>query len=390
MTDNKPCFLSVKRPKLYALDPFYLEKSMELLEGSNSMVKQALIKLTLDADDALKKEPQTVTNKELIPPSGDKHDYFSISPYWWPNPDKPDGLPYIQQDGLVNPERKSNKTDSTRTQIFFSSINTLSIAYYFTKKRVYAERVALLIRTWFLDSTTKMNPNLYYSQAVPGLAEGRSSGIIDFRKIYQVIDALGLIEDTSIILESEYLELIEWLRMYNDWLLFSEFGQEEGNRENNHGIWYYVQIISIALFMGDLEKVKLFFDNVIIKKLENSVDKDGRQLNELKRTRPFHYSLFNLEAMMLLARFAEHVGIDLWSFSSNDNPIRKAFDFLIYYLDKPKEWPFKDLENFNSLKMLPIILQAERAYSSGSYSKYLNIIPFESLNFRERLLWPTL
>lgn len=53
-------------------------------------------------------------DKTLVAASGNKHDYYSFPPYWWPNPDTQDGLPYIRKDGQTNPDANSDATDKNR------------------------------------------------------------------------------------------------------------------------------------------------------------------------------------------------------------------------------------------------------------------------------------
>ena len=49
--------------------------------------------LMKEADKAMNLTPPSVMDKSMTASSGDKHDYMSMGPYWWPDPSKPDGTP---------------------------------------------------------------------------------------------------------------------------------------------------------------------------------------------------------------------------------------------------------------------------------------------------------
>src|SRR5262245_17435085 len=87
-------------PRVFALNPSALAETRARLRAGDATLQLALAALLADARKALATKPISVTQKSaLLPPTNDKHDYFSLSPYWWPDPSKPDGLPYIRRDG---------------------------------------------------------------------------------------------------------------------------------------------------------------------------------------------------------------------------------------------------------------------------------------------------
>ena len=152
-------------PRVFVLQPGDLVETRKRLHANDASPLPALNKLKRDADDALNGGTFSVVHKELAPPSGDKHDYMSIAPYWWPNPNTPNGLPYVRRDGEVNLERDQT-SDRRRLDDLVRGVTTLALGYFFTGREDYAAHAARLMRAWFLDDATRMNPHLRYAQAV--------------------------------------------------------------------------------------------------------------------------------------------------------------------------------------------------------------------------------
>src|SRR2546425_910942 len=178
-------------PVVYSLDAKALETNKSRVKAGDPLVMPAYKQLLKDADKALEFGPVSVMEKKNDPPSGDKHDYMSLAPYFWPDPSKSNGLPYMRKDGQTNPEVNDYK-DKEYMPKLCEVANTLALAYYFSGENKYAEHAARLLRVWFLDKATRMNPNLNYSQAIKGQNDGRGAGLIDSRHFIKLTDAIGL------------------------------------------------------------------------------------------------------------------------------------------------------------------------------------------------------
>jgi hypothetical protein len=312
----------------------------------SSHMKGMLKQLRASADKALERGPYSVMDKSVVPPSGDKHDYISYSRYWWPNPDSSDGLPYIRRDGQTNRESVA-LGDRVSVGSMCDDVETLSLAYYFFEDEEYAEHAALLLQTWFLDPRTQMNPHLRFGQAVPGLTEGKRSGVIDTRHFVRVLDAVALLEESQAWSASDHQKLKDWFTEYLHWLRTSPLGVAESQSENNHGTWYDAQTARIALFVGQHQVAQDIVRRSRTERLEKQITSDGRQPEELERTKSLHYSFFNLSAYCALARVGDAVDVNLWDYPSSEDPaIRRALDYLLPYVKQEKHWPYEQIAPF--------------------------------------------
>ena len=312
----------------------------------SSEVERALKGLTSQADLALQNGPYSVVDKKLVPPSGDKHDYMSYSRYWWPNPDTDDRLPYVRRDGHVN-RKLLSQGDRNRIGSFYDDVEALSLAAYLIDAEKYAPHARLLVRTWFINPKTRMNPNLKYGQAVPGRAEGRGVGIIDTRHFIRVLDAVALLDALDQFSQDDQAALKRWFAEYLEWLVSADLAMDEKRAKNNHGSWYSAQVARIALFVGRDKLAREIIKDVRDNRISNGIQPNGSQPEELRRTRSLHYSLFNLEALSIVARMGEHVDMDVWGHEdSSGASLQRGFDFVMPYVTKPKEWTYPQMGEF--------------------------------------------
>ena len=369
--------IAAELPDYFLAKPGSLAKALQRYKDGDKDLAKAVKNVIKSADEALAMDPPSVMAKTATPPSGDKHDYLSLAPYFWPDEKAKDGLPYLRHDGKVNPEsRDEAKNDSTRIRLMGDSIDALALGFFFSREERYATKAAALARAWFLDPATRMNPNLKYAQAVRGVNDGRGTGILEGRHIAIAADALRLLEGSEAWTAKDRDALNAWLETYLDWLLNSEAGHDEHNAKNNHGTYYDVQSAHLALCLGKQEVAKRIIAEARQRRVAVQIEPDGRQPLELARTTSFSYSRFNLEALCELATLGEHSGEDLWNFSTEDGRgIRKAIDYMLPYVDVPaKEWPLKQIKDKHEDQFMPILRQAALAYGDPKYvaiiSKY--------------------
>lgn len=332
-----------------------LSKVKSDIDGNSEVYRAAYEKLIRDADKALTEGPFSVMQKTQTAPSGDKHDYLSLAPYWWPDPDKADGLPWIRRDGEVNPMTRGENVDDPAKDKMIGNVGTLSLAYFFSGDNRYAAKAKELLRVWFVDEATRMNPNLNYAQGVPGSSEGRGFGVIEFAGISHIITAIEILELENQLDSSLGVPLRKCLGDYLDWLQTSELGLFEKTRENNHGTLYDIQEVSLLLFFDKIAEAKSVLETVIENRISAQIEPDGSQPDELKRTKALTYSILNLSGLTKLAFLGRKKGVevDLWSYESATGDMKKAYAYLAPFLNEETIWPYQQLGSMeNALERL--------------------------------------
>ncbi|MEV6196825.1 alginate lyase family protein [Streptomyces sp. NPDC051920] len=337
-------------PETVVLDGARLRRTRARLEKGDRGLARALRELTARADNWLDQGPWTVVDKPKPAPGGDVHDYLSQAPYWWPSQpataDNPWGCPYVQRDGQRNPEVDTG-TDRQDAEKVFDSTYDLALAWYYTGEKRYAVKAAQVLRTWFLDPATRMNPNLDHGQFIPCRYDGRAIGIIDFSQSYtSVLDAIALL-DTGAPGWSrrDRAAMLAWNTGYRDWLTDSAFGKEEGAARNNHGTFYDMQLAALACATGDKDLARRTVLAAGALRVDPQIAADGGQPQELARTRSWHYSTFDLVAYTRLAAIGRKVGVDLWAYRGPDGQsLFKAVGYLLPAATGAEPWNHPELE----------------------------------------------
>jgi hypothetical protein len=339
------------------------------------------------ADKLLKEGPYTIVDKPKPPPGGDKHDYISMAPYYWPDPTKPDGLPYIRKDGQHNPE--INKYDRPLLGKMSQAVGDLALAYYLTGDERYAEHAAKLLGVWFLDADTYMRPHLNFAQFIPGVNNGRGIGIIETRLLVDVVDGVGLLSGSKHWTKQDQAGMEKWFTDYVNWLRTSKNGRDEDNAANNHGSWYDVQVVTFALFVGDRDLAKKVLEDAKTRRIAKQIEPDGSQPLEEKRTRSFDYSEFNLRALICLASLGDRLGVDLWHFETKDGRgIRKALDYLIPFAAGEKEWKHEQIAKAKFADLAPLLRRVAVAYNEPRYERLIDKVAPRGLSGVTGLMYP--
>jgi len=392
---KKPCFIvcllligAIARAEvpLISFSAQELATARGRLAHGDASLAPALAALRAEANLALQLKPLSVMDKLRTTPSGDKHDYISLAPYWWPDPKDPK-RPYIRHDGLRNPGSEDKKySDHPAWLKVSSAIETLGLAYYFTGNEAYAEHAANLARTWFIDPATRMNPNINFGQYVTGVNEGREEGVIEFLVLIPVCDSLALIAASPAWTEKDAQAFHAWLDAYFTWLTESPTGRAEAAATNNHGTCADVQTAYIALMLGKTGCAKKLLGDGLQKRLARQVEPDGRQPLELARTKSLNYSLKNLEELFILARLGDRAGVDWWGYATPDGrSLRVALRYLAPYADPGRPWLKNDLVPGDRTRLFALFAQALRHGDDPLFREMLHFSPADA---RWHLIWP--
>jgi hypothetical protein len=347
------------------------------------------------ADSALTQLPITITAYRSLRSAGGSHDFFSEGDYWWPDPQNPQG-PYIQRDGLTNPD---NFVEHRNAMIRFSRImGALASAYILTGEDKYARHAFVHARSWFIDTATRMHPHMLYAQAIQGRFTGRGIGIIDMIQFMEVSQALLKLESSRSAKPTEYKVFRNWFDDYLRWVTTHKYGIDEKNALNNHGTCWTMQVATFARFTKNqalLDTCRTRYRNI---HLPDQMAAEGSFPKELVRTKPYGYSIFNLDAMVMICQILSDRQHDLWSFhSANNRTILNGIDFLFPYVQNKHLWPYKqDVMYWNDWPVAqPFLLFGANAFRRPEWLrtwKQLNHAPvvqeiIRNLPVRHPLIW---
>jgi hypothetical protein len=364
-----------KLPRTIIFDPYaLLEIKQAVVRHDDSIMQEFLKKVIKEANSFLSKNTTSVMDKTQLPPSGDRHDFYSLSHYRWPNPDTPDGLPYVSRDGKINPEIYTIP-DKKNLDETVQAVKMLALAYYFTNDPQYASKAEELLRVWFVDEDTYMNPNLNYAEFVRG-GEMNPGGIMEGRPFTELTDAIRLLQDSPQWTEEVQQGMDLWFTNYLDWLLNSDSGKKEGRKANNHGTYYLVQVSSIALFVNKTGLAKEILEATMqepssasnddaSKLIAEKIKPDGHQPFEAERTNALDYHTVNLLALFQLASIGERVGFDLWNFEFEGSGLRKALDYILPYALGKEPWPYQQVNSIRKPTVAEISCQGMIHYQNN-------------------------
>ncbi len=300
------------------------------------------------ADRYLKRDPVTITSARAARSAGGLHDFFSEGDYWWPDPKNPGG-PYVRRDGESNP---ANFVEHRRAMIRLSvEMPALTAAWTLTHDGTYAAQARKHLRAWFVDPATRMNPSLTYAQAIHGVTTGRGTGIIDTIHLVEVARAVEALRRGGALPDAEFSTIRAWFADYTRWMMTSANGIEERDAKNNHGTCWVMQVAAFATLTGDAPAVEMCRTRFKTVLLPTQMAADGGFPLELGRTKPYGYSLFNLDAMATICEIIDgphgpartgpyRNGGSLWTYELPDGRgMRRALAFMAPFIADKTRWP---------------------------------------------------
>lgn len=316
---------------------------------------------------AMQQQPETVTAHTSERSAGSKHDFFSEGDYWWPNPLSIDS-PYIQKDGLTNPGNfVAHRLSMTRLSRI---IGALASAYKLTGDNKYVLHAMQHCQAWFVNKQTMMNPNLLYAQAIKGRFTGRGIGIIDTIQLIEVVQGLLSMESSAAIDKATLVTIKNWFAQYINWLTTHKYGKDEMNAENNHGTCWVMQVACFAKFIGNKQMMDFCSNRYKKVLLPKQMAADGSFPLELKRTKPFGYSIFNLDAMATICQVLSSPDDNLYSFTTTDGKsLKKGIEYLYPYVHAKNKWPLvPDVMYWNEWPVAqPFLVFGAKAYNNRQW-----------------------
>jgi len=326
------------------------------------------------ANSFLTEKPVTVTAAHCERSVGGLNDFYSEGDYWWPDPQNPDA-PYIQKDGQSNPD---NFSAHRHAMVRFSDITaTLTSAWLLTGNKKYSGKALEHLNAWFVNPATMMNPNMLYAQAIKGRFTGRSIGLIDAYHLVEVAQSVRVLTDKGGITAEQAAKIKEWFSKFLTWMTTHEYGLKEMEAENNHGTCWVATAASFAMLVGNQSAIDLCtyrFKNVL---LPNQMDADGSFPREIKRTKPYGYSLFNMDAFANVARILSTPANNLWEYTTSDGKsLKKGMEYIYPFIADKSKWPFaKDIYIWEEWPVRQSsLLFAGLAYNNENYiNTYLNL-----------------
>ena len=345
---------------------------------SGEVSAAAVERLRREADKLLNLPTYKVVDIKLPRPSGNPHDFVSMGPYWWPNPDTPDGLPWVNRDGYVNPDTVTGIAPGG----VYSRVRTLALACLYIGDNGYSEYASRQLYDWFINPETYMNPHGLYAQGIPGVCEGRGTGLISFGQAYVLFDGIGILECLGLIDDNLVARVKEWFVKFADWILTHEYGLRIDMGGDNHASWHDANLLATAIFTDRVSLKKNICLTAYEKRVKQLIKPDGSQPSELRRTKAMMYSSFNLDDRL---GYKDYWGIDK---DRGECILKSAVDFLYPYVLDPKSFPYQELYPERSAERVArLMISVNKRYPDEKYAKIIESMLADDPEWR---LFPSL
>lgn len=326
-------------------------------------------------------EPIHITDDvQKLAPSLDPRDNISLSPYWWPDPDTEDGLPYIRNDGIKNPGRKLYRCGDL-CGIMTLGAENLAFLYLITGQEEYAAKATSFLRAFYLDPDKGMNPNLVFVQHVPGMKRIRGTGLLSSGRMTSAVNAAQMMSGSESWTDKDEADMQDWAAAYLYWMEYSTHGQEEHRGENNHAMWYEVNREHLALYSKEYNYLAEILLKYQYPRLSKQVAADSTMPQETARTLGLHYTTYTLNSVAQTSIIARKIGLnDVWTHTGdNGRGMLWALDFIIPYWQAPETWPYMQIRPAVESGITNILYQAYKSTNDQKYEDLAHSFGFSGI-----------
>ncbi len=331
-------------------------------------------RLSAFADSVLNLGPWSVTFHKT---RHDNHDYYSQSPYWWPDA-ADSSAPYIRKDGRVHPDYFDQHHDDLHAMS--ETVFILGTAAFVFSDSLYADRAAHILKVWFADEQTRMNPHLEYAQAIPNRSSGRHFGIIDTNPFILAVQGIIFLQKSGLWPYNQQQPVLRWFSDFQLWFSRSDKGKAEMKYGNNHSTWYTAQLAAYSILLNDIEYQDRAWSWFRTFLLPTQLEPDGSMPLEEERTKSLSYSLMNMNGLACIARMAQVQGHDLWTCETAGKNLKKTMHALLPYVKNPQSWPLQQIEPVQPARR-PFLVWAAAGLNNPDYIDLYRSLPFQDEPF---------
>ncbi len=339
------------------------------------------------ADKELHNGPWNVVSHRPPGATFDVHEYYSEGPYFWPDPKNPKG-PYMRKDGERNPARFLHNRNDLGAMC--TAVLALGAGTYLFDDARYAEHASRILKTWFLDAESRMNPDLEHGQAVRGVNDGRGTGLIDTVSMIHCAQGILLLERAGKLEPQTAKGLREWFSQFLQWMTTSAKGKAEGKSGNNHATWWTAQVAAYATLTGNAGALEMAWDRYRTYLVPEEIQPDGKCPREEARTNSLSYSVMNADAFSVICRIAQSSGVELWNFKTAKGiSYEKVVRYVEPFVLQPEKWTGKQISPFKNDSTVFLGLTGAGMHAKDLMASYKTLPRAESawVSFVDLTLW---
>ena len=206
---------------------------------------------------------------------------------------------------------KGQKHNQEDFRSLVQNCTMLTLASYFSDDNSYADHAVSIIKEWFLDQNTKVNPSKVFTEATHRL--------LKTTYVYTLFDSLRLLRKKGRFSEDEWHGLQRWFTQVMEAMDQSARAWRLGYTSKDHiGLYYDIQYSSIAAFINNSTQMYKTIQDSIARLYEH-VAPDGTLHNEITKKSCESNQIFALAGWQTMDRMASKLGIDLWNQAIDDS-----------------------------------------------------------------------